>query len=72
MGYALVYGACFLCNNLLSFNPQRVPSIRDSQGERQPICETCIQKINAERQKAGMPKIEYAADAYTFCDEAEL
>ncbi|KKM05768.1 hypothetical protein LCGC14_1750780 [marine sediment metagenome] len=72
MGYALVIGSCCACGKPFSFNPVRVPSARDSTGERQPICKGCVDRANPERIAKGLPPITYAADAYTFCDEGEL
>ncbi len=72
MGYALVLGQCFSCQQPFSFNPVRVPSIRDNKGERQPVCKVCIDRANPQRIANGLPPITYSADAYTYCDEGEF
>ena len=64
MGYISVIGFCFLCRRLFSFNPIRVPSIRDGAGERQPICQACIEGVNAERQARGLAPFPIDPDAY--------
>jgi hypothetical protein len=72
MGYALVIGLCYICGQKLSFNPLKVPSMRDEQNERQPICQSCVEQANITRKEKGLPLLTYAPDAYTFCDENEL
>lgn len=42
MGYAFMMGQCFSCRQVFTFNPVRVPSVRDKNGEKQPICKDCI------------------------------
>ena len=46
MGFAFMTGNCWVCRKLFSFNPVRVPSIRDGSGVRQPICRECIEMAN--------------------------
>jgi hypothetical protein len=73
MGYALCTSACFGCHRLMSYNPVRVPSIRDPQtGSREPICRACVERVNPLRVKNGLASIVPAADAYDACDEGEL
>ena len=63
MAYISVVGFCFLCRRLFSFNPIRVPSIR-VDGERQPICLSCIEQANRERQTRGLEPFRIDPDAY--------
>lgn len=72
MGYAFVIGNCHLCGQQFTFNPVSVPSIRDRNSVRQPICRPCISRINAIRHECGKPTVKYADDAYERCDEREL
>ena len=57
-GYMLLTAVCFACGNLFSSNPNTVPSY-----ENQPICEDCINRVNANR-KAGLPLWPVSPDAY--------
>jgi hypothetical protein len=73
MGYALVTSACFGCHQIFSYNPLRVPSIRDPHtGTKKPICPDCVQRVNPLRVKNGLPPIEPFPDAYDSIDESEL
>lgn len=72
MGYALCYGECYACGKLFYFNPVRVPSFRDGDGVKQPVCLDCITRMNAQRKERGLEEWTIPADAYTECDEAEL
>jgi hypothetical protein len=71
MGYAYATSACFGCGRLFSYNPVRVPSIRH-QGDRKPVCETCVERANPERIKNGLDPIVPHPEAYQPCDESEL
>jgi hypothetical protein len=71
MGYAMCMGRCFNCNQMFSFNPIRVPSIR-VDGVRQPICAACVEKANPLRVANGLEPIVPHKDAYTYCNEEEL
>ncbi len=69
-------GECCLCRTLFSFNPLLVPSWRgyfqqngkfipdERLGTREPICQSCIQRINAAREKQGMTAITIMPGAY--------
>lgn len=71
MGYVFAMGTCVCCGHLFSFNPVKVPSIR-IDGERQPVCRTCIEHANPERIKNGMEPIIPDPEAYESCNENEL
>lgn len=71
-GFAVCIGTCICCGKTFSFNPVRVPSIRDSKNVRQPVCKTCVDRANPERVKKGLPEIKYSEDAYSSCSEEEL
>jgi hypothetical protein len=73
MGYALCTSECFGCHRIFSYNPMRVPSIRDpATGSREPICQACVAIVNPRRIQNGLPPIVPAPDAYEACDESEL
>jgi hypothetical protein len=67
MGYALVVGTCGQCKNIFSFNPNKVPSLKNI-----PFCRACVDAANPLREKNGLPPILYAADAYEAIPEEEL
>ncbi len=50
---------CFGCGRLFTCNPNTVPSY-----ENQPICESCIARVNVEREKNGLPLWPVPDDAY--------
>ena len=72
MGYAILYSSCYTCGKVISYNPHRVPSIRDNQGARQPLCRECIEKANPVRKANGLPEITILPDAYEPISEYEL
>ena len=67
MGYAMAMGPCFGCKQIFSFNPVKVPSY---QGE--PICESCIKRVNEKRKATGLPLWPVPSDAYEPCEEGAL
>ena len=79
MGYALMVGPCFVCEQLMTYNPLRVPSVKvgpDGQpsetGTREPLCRTCVEAGNVLREQHGLDPIEPHPDAYEPVDEMEL
>jgi len=72
MGYAFMTAECFTCRRIFCFNPVKVPSVRDANGVRQPICKTCIDAANARRKEMGLEPFPILPGAYEACDEAEL
>ena len=71
MGYALCYGYCAGCGGLFSFSPTRVPSVRINNS-REPICKTCVSRVNPIRIKGGLEPIVPLPCAYEAIDESEL
>jgi hypothetical protein len=62
---------CFGCGKYFSFNPELVPSIRvnskgkpDPRGVREPICRTCVERVNPKRIANGLPPIVIPEGAY--------
>lgn len=73
MGFAFVIGQCFCCGCIAIFNPVRVPSVRDKEGIKQPLCHDCFHAIQEERKERGLqPWRDHAVDAYEACREEEL
>jgi hypothetical protein len=75
MGYALCHSACIGCGRIFSYNPIRVPSLPahlTKSGTKEPICQACVDRVNPQRIKLGLPPIVPAPDAYEACDEWEL
>jgi hypothetical protein len=63
-GYMIAMGGCYICGLFFEFNVDLVPSVPDSQGILQPICEECIKELNIERKKMGNPPFEILPGAY--------
>jgi len=73
MGYAFCTGECFGCRRIFSYNPMRVPSIRHPlTNHREPVCLTCVNRVNPDRIKNGLDPIVPLPGAYEPCDESEL
>ena len=71
MAFMVVTSACFGCGRIMTYNPDRVPSIRvnryrkpDPNGTREPVCRTCVERANPERIKNGLEPIVIHPGAY--------
>lgn len=62
-GYVLVTSACAVCGEVISYNPNRVPSVR-VRGEREPVCRPCIEAANPVRVSRGLDPITIHPNAY--------
>jgi hypothetical protein len=63
-------GPCVFCQRVFSFNPLTVPSYRPAPGgAKEPICQGCMTKINANRAWVGRKPFPVAPDAYTATSE---
>ena len=71
MGYAIVTGKCFGCQEFISYNPHRVPSIRVN-GVRQALCRDCVKIVQGNQERAGEPITEIHPQAYEPIHESEL
>ena len=71
MGYALAFGPCIGCGRVFGFNPHAVPSVV-VQGEREPVCRTCIERANPTRIANGLPPFSIRPDAYEPVEEGAL
>ena len=56
-------GFCIACKQLFAFNPERVPSVL-IDGEREPLCAACMEKINSRRAGLGLPPFLTVPGAY--------
>lgn len=72
MGVAFLMCTCYFCGRFFGCNPNRVPSTKDKDGVKQPVCRFCVEKWNAMRKEAGMSPIPPLVGAYEPCDENEL
>jgi hypothetical protein len=71
MGVAFCMGNCIGCGRRFTFNPVRVPSLTVN-GQREPICRACVDRVNPIRKANGLEQIVPLPDAYGACDESEL
>ena len=71
MGYVIVFGECYGCKQMFGFNPERVPSIR-IEGVKQPICQSCVDRVNPQRIANGLEPIRPLPGAYEAADEGVL
>lgn len=71
MGYVFATGGCIGCGNVFTFNPVHVPSIRVN-GVREPVCQSCVNKINQLRTEKGLEPFTIMSDAYEPTDERNL
>lgn len=55
MGYALCVAQCYGCRGTFGFNPHKVPSVKDDQGIRQPICGDCVKVMQEKQRKMNVP-----------------
>lgn len=62
-GFAFAVTACIGCNRLFSCNPALVPSV-SLDGMRQPVCRSCVDRLNRNRARHHLQKIEPAPGAY--------
>ena len=72
MGCVFMVAGCYVCGSLFSFNPMKVPSMRDSNGVRQAVCRKCVEAANEMRRGKGLEPFSIADGAYEPCDESEL
>ena len=67
--FAVCMGSCFGCGRYFAFHPDKVPSI-DRDGTKEPICKSCVLRVNPVRIMNGLDPIEILPNAYW--DEPEL
>lgn len=72
-GFVTAMSPCFGCGGLMTYNPHKVPSIRDPRtGEREPICADCVERANPLRIANGLDPIVVLDGAYEGMPEEEL
>ncbi len=59
MGYMMLTALCWACGKLFTSNPELVPSFKGD-----PICETCMVRVNIEREANGLDEWPVHPDAY--------
>lgn len=80
-GVLFVIGHCVSCRRPFTFHPDRVPSVRVTwkdgrpvaalDGEREPVCADCFDRLNAVRRAHGMAPVPLLPGAYDVADEGE-
>lgn len=58
-----ILGTCIGCKRPFTFSPSRVPSVRVN-GEREPICRDCVERVNPRRIANGLDPIVPLPGAY--------
>lgn len=85
-GYLVVLGECFVCRRPFTFNPHLVPSIPidpvtqrppdlggdPERAQREPICESCVERVNRIRESLGEEGIRILQGAYEPIEEGQL
>jgi len=73
MGYALCMSTCYSCRKVITYNPTKVPSVKDKQGKKQPLCASCVGLIQAkQREQGNLVWPPPLPGAYEACNEEEL
>lgn len=64
MAYMFVVGECVACKTVITFNADKVPSIRVN-GVREPICAGCFRRWNLiHRVNKGLNPLPLDPEAY--------
>ena len=71
MGYVAAMSPCAGCGRVFSYSPTKVPSVV-VRGQREPICQDCVDAANPKRIANGLPPIEVLPGAYEADDENEV
>ena len=64
MGWMYAVGPCWVCGKPFMFNADSVPSMRDENGIRQPVCRECMEQVNRERVTKGLKPHHILDNAY--------
>lgn len=70
-GFATAMGECFGCKHLFTFSPTKVPSVL-VDGVRQPVCESCVERVNPIRIANNLEPIVPLPGAYEADEVGEL
>jgi hypothetical protein len=71
-GFVTAMSPCITCGKVFSYNPHKVPSSSAITGKREPVCQGCMNLINAKRQGMGLDPFPILPGAYDPMPEAEL
>jgi hypothetical protein len=71
MGFVFATGHCIVCGNLFTFAPDFVPSVRVN-GEKEPVCKSCVENANPIRKKNGLEPIRVHPNAYEPQEEGGM
>lgn len=71
MGFVYIQSACFGCGQVFTYHPNKVPSVR-VKGQREPICQACVARVNPTRIANGLEPIVPLPGAYEPADESEV
>ena len=64
MSFMFCHSVCCNCKTAISFNPERVPSVR-VHGEREPLCAGCFDEWNRiHRTSRGLAPLALHPDAF--------
>jgi len=64
MDFMFIVSECVACERIISYNPERVPSLRIN-GSREPLCRLCFIRWNQEhRISKGLEPVFLHPDAY--------
>lgn len=55
MSYMFMLAECFRCGKMFGSNPDKVPSMKDKQGTKQPLCAECVRFIQGFQREKGLP-----------------
>lgn len=55
---------CLFCDSKFQSSVKLVPTWRDGDGDKQPICPACLEWMNGVRIKAGVEPFQISPNAY--------
>lgn len=55
---------CLFCNSQFESSIHFVPTWRDGDGDKQPICQACVERMNIVRKEAGVEPFQISSSAY--------
>lgn len=55
---------CLFCDSQFRSSVSLVPTWRDNDGDKQPICSRCLERMNAVRRDAGVAPFQVSPSAY--------
>jgi hypothetical protein len=55
MTYMFLLASCLRCGKTFGSNPELVPTVRDANNVKQPICGSCVSDIQALQRNMNVP-----------------